>query len=155
MSQLVPFLYRHFLSLVWRRQASVAACSSVPFPCRGRQCLSRWQFAVYLFPFLDCCRNFLCCSNWVCELLFRFPSILCKPYYFRSMIIHYLVQNFVIIRSWWTNRARPLWFESQNQSFIQTEQPPYGSISGTTAGVAESVLLDNKNLRINAIFCSL
>ena len=35
-------------------------------------------------------------------------------------------------------------FESQNQSFIQRAQPPDGSISEITAGVAESALLDNK-----------
>ena len=45
--------------------------------------------------------------------------------------------------------------ESQNQSFIQTEQPPDGSIPEITAGVAESALLDNKNLRENALFCSI
>ena len=36
-------------------------------------------------------------------------------------------------------------FESQNQSFIQTDQPLDGSISVITAGVAETALLDNKN----------
>ena len=41
---------------------------------------------------------------------------------------------------------------SQNQSFIETVQPPDGSTSGITAGVAETALLDNKNPRINAIF---
>ena len=46
-------------------------------------------------------------------------------------------------------------FESQNQSFIQTEQPPDGSISEITAGVAESALLDNKNPREYALFCSI
>ena len=46
-------------------------------------------------------------------------------------------------------------FESQNQSFIQTEQPPDGSIPEITAGVAESVLLDNKNPKENALFCSI
>ena len=46
-------------------------------------------------------------------------------------------------------------FESQNQSFIQTEQPPDGSIPEITAGVAESALLDNKNPRENALFCSI
>ena len=35
--------------------------------------------------------------------------------------------------------------ESQNLSFIQTEQPLDGSISVITASVAESALLDNKN----------
>ena len=34
--------------------------------------------------------------------------------------------------------AHPLLFESQNQSFIQTEQLSDGSNSGITAGVAES-----------------
>ena len=48
-----------------------------------------------------------------------------------------------------------VWFESQNLSFIQTEQAPDGSISEIIAGVAESVLLDNKNLRENALFCSI
>ena len=40
------------------------------------------------------------------------------------------------------NTDRRVGFESQNQSFIQTEQPPDGSISVITAGVAESVLLE-------------
>ena len=35
-------------------------------------------------------------------------------------------------------------FESQNHSFTRTERRPDGSHSGKTAGVAESVLLDNK-----------
>ena len=52
------------------------------------------------------------------------------------------------------NVDRRVGFESQNQSFIQTEQPPDGSISVITAGVAESALLDNENPSINAIFCS-
>ena len=53
------------------------------------------------------------------------------------------------------NRARPLLVESQNQSFSLTEQPPDGSNSVITAGVAEFALLDNNNPKINAIFCSL
>ena len=53
-----------------------------------------------------------------------------------------------------SSKARPLWFESQNQSFIKTEQSPDGYNSGTIAGVAESALLDKKNPRISAIFCS-
>ena len=35
------------------------------------------------------------------------------------------------------------------------EKPPDGSISVITAGVAESALLDNKNPRENALFCSI
>ena len=54
-----------------------------------------------------------------------------------------------------TNEECRVGFESQNQSCIQTEQPPDGSISEITAGVAESALLDNKNLRENALFCSI
>ena len=46
-------------------------------------------------------------------------------------------------------------FDSQNQSFIETEQPPDGSISVITAGVAESTLLGNKNPRENALSCSI
>ena len=46
-------------------------------------------------------------------------------------------------------------FVSQNQSFVQTGQPPDGSIIEITAGVAESALLDNKNPRENALFCSI
>ena len=46
-------------------------------------------------------------------------------------------------------------FESQNQSLIQTEQPPDGYISVISAGVAETPLLDNKNPRENALFCSI
>ena len=51
-----------------------------------------------------------------------------------------------------TNEECRVGFESQNKSFIQTEQPPEGSIPEITAGVAESALLDNKNLRENALF---
>ena len=40
-----------------------------------------------------------------------------------------------------SNEDHRVGFESQNQSFIQTD----GSISMITAGVAESVLLDNIN----------
>ena len=54
-----------------------------------------------------------------------------------------------------TNEECRVGFESQNQSFIQTEQPPDGSISEITAGVAESALLDNKNPREYALFCSI
>ena len=46
-------------------------------------------------------------------------------------------------------------FDSQNQSFIETEQPPDGSIPEITAGVAESALLDNKKPNENALFCSI
>ena len=46
-------------------------------------------------------------------------------------------------------------FESQNQSFIQTEQPPDGSISVITSGVAVSTLLHNSNPNENALFCSI
>ena len=54
------------------------------------------------------------------------------------------------------NKARTLKSESQNQSFIQTEQLPDGSNSGITAGFAESALVvDNKNVIINAIYYSL
>ena len=45
-------------------------------------------------------------------------------------------------------------FESQNPSFIQIEQPPDGSITVITAGVAESALLDNKNPKENSLLCS-
>ena len=53
------------------------------------------------------------------------------------------------------NRAQPLWFESQNQSFFQTDLSPNGPNYGITAYVAEPVLLDNNNPRINSTFCSL
>ena len=46
-------------------------------------------------------------------------------------------------------------FESHNQSFIPTEQPPDGSISVITSGVAESAQIDNKNPSENALFCSI
>ena len=42
---------------------------------------------------------------------------------------------------------RRVGFESQNQSFIQAEQQPDGSISVIRAGVAESTLLDNNKVR--------
>ena len=54
-----------------------------------------------------------------------------------------------------TNEECRVGFESQNQSFLPTEQPSDGPISEITAGVAESVLLDNKNPRENALFCSI
>ena len=50
------------------------------------------------------------------------------------------------------NEFRRVRYESQNQSYIQTEQPPDGSISVITACVAESALLDNKNPRENILF---
>ena len=46
-------------------------------------------------------------------------------------------------------------FDSQNQSFIETEQPPDGSISVITAGVAESSIVDYKNPRENTLFFSI
>ena len=56
---------------------------------------------------------------------------------------------------WPWNDDRRDGFESQNQSFMQTEQLPDGSLSVITAGFAESALLDNKNPSENTLFCSI
>ena len=53
------------------------------------------------------------------------------------------------------NEDRRVGLESHNQYSIQTEQPSDGSITVIAANVAESALLDNKNPRENALFCSI
>ena len=64
---------------------------------------------------------------------------------------HFLCRHSAILQYTGLNRAWKI-FESQNQSFTQPEQPPDCSISVITVGVAESVLLENKNHKTNAPF---
>ena len=84
-------------------------------------------------------------KGWALSLIF---STICLPCHQGCLIYRILS---VLLP---TNEECRVGFESQNQSFIQTEQPPDGSIPEITAGVAESALLDNKNPKENALFCS-
>ena len=65
-----------------------------------------------------------CCSGHPYVTPARFEDFLSRP---------------SLLSSFGTKEDSGILYESQNQSFIQTEQPPDGSISVITAGVAESI----------------